>query len=233
MDSMLTNLSLIETYLEQLLDEGYSIHELHEHADKFQEKFNLVIVSTEGTSRIVLKKKSSKTVIKIGLPHHNRGEYSLFKALEHSLLGDLFAPCLQVSPKGYVLEMAYVSKPIPNARGEYYWFSPEFAKIRDNLESQFSFVKKYNPYSWGADFHEENMRMDRHGNIKIIDYSNLLSDMFSRRTSTTVKSAIRGVLKLEFPKVNLKLYCKDRVIHYNNNGKLMRARVDPESKEAC
>jgi hypothetical protein len=225
-------LNKIEEYLEELLGDGEVLH-LPDYAEKIAKKFKLVVYSTEGTSRVVFKKKGSRTVIKTGHYTHNRAEYAAYKALEHSLLGDLLAPCLGISEGGFVLEMAFIPKPIPNARGEYYWFSPEFAKIRDNLESHFSFIKQYNKYAWGADFHEENMRVDRHGDIKIIDYSNLLSDMFRRRTSTTVKSAIRGVLKLEFPKVNLKLYCRDRVIHYNNNGKLMRARVDPESLKAC
>ncbi len=243
MASTLTNLLRIEDYLERLLSEGHDvIHDIKNPTkngfkskaiDKVCSKFKLSVVSTEGTTRIILKAKGSKTVLKIGIQSHNKAEYALYKAVENSLLGKIFAPCLQISPRGLVLEMDYISRPIPGARGEYYWFNPEFTKIRNHLESQFDFVKSYNTYSWGADFHEENMRMDRKGNIKIVDYSNLLADMFSRRKATTVSMAIRNMLKLEFPKVNLNLYCKDRVIHYTNNTKIMSAKIDPESKQAC
>ena len=239
----LTNLTRIETYLEQLLKEGHDVvHDIKNPPkkgftskviDKICSKFKLGIVSIEGTTRIILKGKGSKTVIKIGIQSHNKAEYALYKALENSLLGNIFAPCLQISPKGYVLEMAYISRPVPTPRGDYCWVNPEFIAIRNHLEEQFDFVKTYNTYSWGADFHEDNMRMDRKGNIKIVDYSNLLADMFCRRKATTISMAIRNVLKLTFPKVNLNLYCKDRVIYYTNNRKLMRARVDPSSKEAC
>ena len=77
------------------------------------------------------------------------------------------------------------------------------------------------------------MRMDSRGNIKIVDYSNLLADIFSRRKATTVRMVIRNVLKLTFPEVNLNLYCKDRVIYYTNNTKLMKAEIDPEALKTC
>ena len=241
--ALLTNLTRIENYLEQLLKEGHDVvYDIKNPPkkgftstviDKVCSKFKLRVVSIEGTTRIVLKGKGSKTVIKIGIPSHNKAEYALYRALENSLLGNVFAPCLQLSPKGYALEMEYLSKPVPTPRGDYTWYNPDFVAIRNHLEQQFDFVKTYNTYSWGADFHEDNMRMDSRGNIKIVDYSNLLADIFSRRKATTVSRVIRNVLKLTFPEVNLNLYCKDRVIYYTNNTKLMRARVDPDSHEAC
>jgi len=238
----LTNLVKIETYLEHL----FSVHSIDPGRETdlpvmpfigtivglVCKKFKLNVVSTDGTTRIVLKSPRSKTVIKIGLPWNNQAEYSLYKALENSSLGDLFAECIQISPKGYVLEMEYVSKPFPSAKGQYHWVNPNLNKIRNDLESHFSFITKYNTYNWGADFHDDNMRVDSHGDIKLIDYSSLLTDMFFRRKSTTVKSAIRGVLKLDFPKVKLNLYCRDRVIYYTNNTKLMKAEIDYDSKKA-
>lgn len=229
---MRTNLFEIEKYLKTLLDEGYKLHS-PEYADKVSDKFNLTIVSIEGTTRVVFKKKGSRTVIKVGYQCHNRAEYAAYKALEHSALGDLLAPCLGISNEGYALEMAYIPKPIPSARGEYYWFNREFSNMRDRLESHFSFIKGYNKYSWGSDFHEENLRAEHNGTIKIIDYSNLLADMFSRRKATTVSSAIRGVCKLDFPKVNIKLYLKGRTINYDDGSSKFIVAIDPKSKKAC
>jgi len=239
----LTNLTRIETYLEHLFDvHGIDIRKetdlpvvesINKVISLVCKRFNLNVVSKDGTTRVVLKSPRSKTVIKIGMPWNNQPEYSLYKALENSLLGDLFAECIQISPKGYVLEMEYISKPFPSARGDYHWVNPSLNKIRNDLESHFSFIRKYNIYNWGADFHDDNMRVDSYGDVKLIDYSSLLADMFFRRKSTTVKSAIRGVLKLDFPKVKLNLYCRDRVIYYTNNTKLMKAEIDYVSKEAC
>ena len=239
----LTNLVKIEEYLEHLFDvHGIDIRKetdlpvvesINKVISLVCKRFNLNVVSKDGTTRVVLKSPRSKTVIKIGMPWNNQPEYSLYKALENSLLGDLFAECIQISPKGYVLEMEYISKPFPSARGDYHWVNPSLNKIRNDLESHFSFIQKYNTYNWGADFHDDNMRVDSYGDVKLIDYSSLLADMFFRRKSTTVKSAIRGVLKLDFPKVKLNLYCRDRVIYYTNNTKLMKAEIDYDSKKAC
>jgi len=129
--------------------------------------------------------------------------------------------------------MAYIPKAIPQARGEYYWFNKEFVRMRDRLESHFAFFKKYNTYAWGADFHEENMRVMRNGDIKIIDYSNLLADVFSRRPSTTVQGAIKKVLKLKYPPVRVKLTLNDRVISYrDNNHYSYDVAIDPQEGEA-
>ena len=113
--------------------------------------------------------------------------------------------------------MSFIPRPIPLAKGEYYWFNSEFAKLRNKLEDNFSFIKQYNKYSWGADFHEENMRVERNGNIKIIDYSHLLVDVFNRRTTTTIPKAIRSVCELDFPRTNVKLTLKKRVISYQDD----------------
>ena len=196
-------------------------------------KFKLQLVATGGTTRIVMKKKGGRTVIKVGYPSHNRAEYAAYKALEYSTLGDLLAPCVAISDNGYALEMQYVPRPIPQAKGEYYWFNPEFVKLRDKLESHFSFIKGYNKYAWGADFHEENMRVMRNGDIKIIDYSNLLSDMFSRQKKTTVEKAIKGVLRLGYPRVDIKLTLKNRIISYeDDNGCFYKVAIDPQEEEA-
>ena len=196
-------------------------------------KFKLQLLETGGTTRIVMKKKGARTVIKVGYPSHNRAEYAAYKALEHSTLGHLLAPCLGISENGYALEMQFIPHPIPQAKGEYYWFNPEFAKLRDRLESHFSFIKGYNKYAWGADFHEENMRVMRNGDIKIIDYSNLLSDMFSRQKKTTVQGAIKGVLRLGYPRVDIKLTMKNRIISYeDNNDHSYKVAIDPQEEEA-
>ena len=201
-------------------------------ATQIARKFKLELVDTIGTTRIVLKKKGSRTVIKVGYPAHNRAEYAAYKALECSVLGDLLAPCLGLSKEGYALEMQFIPRAFPQARGEYYWFNPEFARMRDRLESHFSFIKKYNKYAWGADFHEENMRVMRNGDVKIIDYSNLLADMFSRSSKTTVEGAIKGILKLNFPKVDIRLTMKDRIISYRDNDVSYDVPVDPQRSEA-
>ena len=208
------------------------VQELWEHSEEIADKFKLELVETRGTTRIILKKKGSRTVIKVGYPPHNRAEYAAYKALECSVLGDLLAPCLGVSSGGYALEMQFIPRAFPQARGEYYWFNSDFAKMRDRLESHFSFIKEYNNYAWGADFHEENMRVMRKGNVKIIDYSNLLADMFSRRSQTTVQGAIKGVLKLNFPKVNIQLTMKDRIISYQDNDVSYKVPVDPQRSKA-
>jgi hypothetical protein len=224
-------LNRIDTYVQELLDNGAKLSE-PQYAEELAKKFKLDIVSVDGTTRIILKKKGSRTVIKVGYPCHNRAEYAAYKALEYSTLGDLLAPCLGVSSGGLALEMAFIPKAIPRARGQYYWFNPGFVKMRDKLESHFAFIKEYNKYSWGADFHEENMRVMRNGNIKIIDYSNLLADMFSRRSTTTVNKAIRGICKLDFPRVNIKLTLKDRVISYKDNDSSYEIAIDPQEEEA-
>ena len=201
-------------------------------ATQIARKFKLELVDTIGTTRIVLKKKGSRTVIKVGYPAHNRAEYAAYKALECSVLGDLLAPCVGLSKEGYALEMQFIPRAFPQARGEYYWFNPEFARMRDRLESHFSFIKGYNKYAWGADFHEENMRVMRNGDVKIIDYSNLLADMFSRSSKTTVEGAIKGILKLDFPKVDVRLTMKDRMISYRDNDVSYDVPVDPQRSEA-
>ena len=224
-------LNRIDTYVQELLDNGAKLSE-PQYAEELAKKFKLDIVSVDGTTRIILKKKGSRTVIKVGYPCHNRAEYAAYKALEYSTLGDLLAPCLGVSNGGLALEMSFIPKAIPRARGQYYWFNPGFVKMRDKLESHFAFIKEYNKYAWGADFHEENMRVMRNGNIKIIDYSNLLADMFSRRSTTTVSKAIRGICKLDFPRVNIKLTLKDRVISYKDNDSSYEIAIDPQEEEA-
>ena len=201
-------------------------------ANEIAKKFKLQVVDTMGSTRVVLKKKGYHTVIKVGYPSHNRAEYSAYRALECSVLGDLLAPCTGISDQGYALEMQFVPKAFPQARGEYYWFNPGFARMRDRLESHFSFLKKYNKYAWGADFHEENMRVLRNGDIKIIDYSNLLVDVFSRKPNTTVESAIRSILKLDFPKIDVNLSMKDRVIYYQDTDVSYEVSVDPERSKA-
>jgi|TARA_R100000149_G_scaffold62954_1_gene33574 hypothetical protein len=208
------------------------VQELWEHSEEIARKFKLQIVETVGTTRIVLKKKGSRTVIKVGYPPHNRAEYAAYKALECSVLGDLLAPCLGVSKEGYALEMQFIPRAFPQARGEYYWFNPEFARMRDRLESHFSFIKRYNKYAWGADFHEENMRVMRNGDVKIIDYSNLLADMFSRISKTTVQEAIKGILKLNFPKIDVKLSMRNRIISYRDNDVSYEVPVDPQRSGA-
>jgi len=224
-------LNRIEDYLQGLIDDGEKLC-LPTYADKIAKKFKLDIVSIRGTTRIIFKKKGSRTVIKTGYAAHNKAEYAAYKSLEHSVLGDLLAPCLGISKGGLALEMVFIPKPIPSARGEYYWFNPEFAKMRDRLESHFSFIKQYNKYAWGADFHEENMRVERNGDIKIIDYSNLLVDMFTRRTTTTIPKAIRGICKLEYPRVGIKLKLKDRIIWYQDGYDYYKIAIDPKTLKA-
>ena len=224
-------LNRIDSYVQGLLDNGAKLSE-PQYAEELAKKFKLNIVSVDGTTRIILKKKGSRTVIKVGYPCHNRAEYAAYKALEYSTMGDLLAPCLGVSNGGLALEMAFIPRAIPRARGQYYWFNPEFVKMRDKLESHFAFIKQYNKYAWGADFHEENMRVMRNGDIKIIDYSNLLADMFSRRSTTTVNKAIRGICSLDFPRVNIKLTLKDRVISYEDNDSSYEIAIDPQKGEA-
>jgi len=225
-------LKRIDNYVQDLLDRGKSLDK-PSYADMVAHKFKLDVVSYSGTTRLVMKKKKSRTVIKVGYPSHNRAEYAAYKALECSVLGDLLAPCLGVSPKGYALEMAFIPKAIPSAKGQYYWFNSEFVKMRDRLESHFGFIKEYNKYAWGADFHEENMRVMRNGDIKIIDYSNLLADMFSRRSTTTIQKAIKGILKLKFPHVRVKLTLNNRIISYRDSDHhSYDVAIDPQKGEA-
>ena len=223
-------LNKIDSYVQTLFSD--SRERVWTAAVDIANKFKLELVDTIGTTRIVLKKKGSSTVIKVGYPAHNRAEYAAYKALECSVLGDLLAPCLGLSKEGYALEMQFIPRAFPQARGEYYWFNPEFARMRDRLESHFSFIKKYNKYAWGADFHEENMRVMRNGDVKIIDYSNLLADMFSRSSKTTVERAIKGILKLDFPKVDIQLTMKDRIISYRDNDVSYDVPVDPQVSKA-
>ena len=76
------------------------------------------------------------------------------------------------------------------------------------------------------------MRVMRNGDVKIIDYSNLLVDMFSRKSKTTVQGAIKGVLKLNFPKVQIQLTMKNRIISYRDNDVSYDVPVDPQRSEA-
>ena len=223
-------LNRIDEYVQTLFNE--SKERIWTSAKHIAEKFKLQIVETAGTTRVVLKKKGSRTVIKVGYSSHNRGEYAVYKALENSSLGALLTPCVGISDDGHVMEMHYVPKPFPQAKGEYYWFNPEFVKMRDRLESHFSFIKKYNKYAWGADFHEENMRVMRNGDVKIIDYSNLLADFFSRNPRATIQEAIKGILKLEFPRVKVSFLMKNRVISYKDNEVSYEVAVDPQKSKA-
>jgi len=223
-------LNRIDSYVHTLFSD--SRERVWTAATDIAKKFKLQLVETSGTTRIVLKKKGSRTVIKVGYPPHNRAEYAAYKALECSVLGDILAPCLGLSKEGYALEMQFIPRAFPQARGEYYWFNPEFAKMRDRLESHFSFIKNYNKYAWGADFHEENMRVMRNGDVKIIDYSNLLADMFSRKPKTTVNGAIKSILKLNFPKIEVSLTMKGRIISYRDNDVSHEVAVDPGRSEA-
>jgi len=209
-------LEQIETYFKDLLDR-YSLHNFA-YVDEVADKFNLKILNVTGTTRAIFKKKGSRTVIKVGYPWHNKAEYAAYKALEPSVLGDLLAPCLDISKEGYCLEMTYIAKPIPYSRGQYYWYCDNFERLRGALESHFKFIEGYNNYNWAADFHEENLRIDRQGNIKIVDYSSLLSDVFARRPSTTtISSAIRGVGRLAFPEQDVKFYAKNKSLHYRDS----------------
>jgi len=223
-------LNRIESYVQTLLTEGEE--GVWPLAQNIARKFKLKLVSTSGTTRVIFKKKGSSKVIKVGFPSHNRAEYATYKALECSTLGKLLAPCLSISDDGMVMEMSFVPREIPRATGDYYWFNSEFARMRDRLESHFSFIGKYNKYSWGADFHEENMRVERNGDVKLVDYSNLLVDMFTRRSDMTVSKAIRGVCKLDFPRVNVSLRLKKRVISYQDNDISYDVAVDPERSKA-
>jgi len=217
-------LNRIDTYVQSLIEN--EVQELWEHSDKIAKRFKLQILDISGTTRIVFKKKGSRTVVKVGYPPHNRAEYAAYKALECSVLGGLLAPCEAISKEGFALEMQFIPRALPQARGEYYWFNPDFVKVRDRLENHFSFIKKYNKYTWGADFHEENMRVMRNGDVKIIDYSNLLADMFSRNSCTTLSKAVKGVLNLKFPKVNITLKMKDRIISYLDDDVFYEVPVD-------
>ena len=224
-------LNKIDNYVKELTVDNRE--RLWTSAAHLAKKFKLKLVDTEGTTRIILNKKGSRTVIKVGYPSHNKAEYAAYKALEHSTLGDLLAPCLNISKEGRALEMAYIPRAIPKAKGDYYWFNKEFIRMRDRLESHFAFIKKYNPYAWGADFHEENMRAMRNGEIKIIDYSNLLADMFSRRSTTTIQKAIKGILKLKFPHVRVKLTLNNRIISYRDSDHYSYdVAIDPQKGEA-
>ncbi len=223
-------LNRIDSYAQSLIQD--EVQELWEHSDKIAKKFKLKLLSIDGTTRITFKEKCSRTVIKVGYPSHNKAEYSAYKSLEHSSLGDLFAPCLKISRDGFALEMSYISKAIPQAKGEHYWFNPIFVKLRDRLESHFSFVKKFNIYSWGADFHEENMRVERNGDIKVIDYSNLLVDIFDRNSDMTISNAIKSFLKLDYPKVTISLRLKNRVIYYEDDDVSHKVTVDPQRSKA-
>ena len=223
-------LNRIDSYVQSLLLN--ELQELWGHSEEIARKFKLQLVEIVGTTRIVLKKKGSRTVIKVGYPTHNRAEYAAYKALECSVLGDLLAPCLGLSRGGYALEMQFIPRAFPQARGQYYWFNPDFARMRDKLESHFSFIGRYNKYVWGADFHEENMRVMRNGDVKIIDYSNLLADVFSRSSKTTVEGAIKSILKLDFPKVDVQLKMKDRIISYRDNDVSYDVPVDPQISKA-
>tara|TARA_R100000700_G_C3109565_1_gene103134 strand:- start:46 stop:741 length:696 start_codon:yes stop_codon:yes gene_type:complete len=223
-------LNRIDSYVQSLLLN--ELQELWGHSEEIARKFKLQLVEVVGTTRIVLKKKGSRTVIKVGYPTHNRAEYAAYKALECSVLGDLLAPCLGLSRGGYALEMQFIPRAFPQARGQYYWFNPDFARMRDKLESHFSFIGRYNKYVWGADFHEENMRVMRNGDVKIIDYSNLLADVFSRSSKTTVEGAIKSILKLDFPKVDVQLKMKDRIISYRDNDVSYDVPVDPQISKA-
>jgi len=223
-------LNRLDSYVQSLIQD--EVQELWDYSEEIAKKFKLELVETRGTTRIILKKKGSRTVIKVGYPSHNKAEFAAYKALECSVLGDLLAPCLGISKEGYALEMEFVPRAIPRARGDYYWFHSEFSKLRDKLESHFSFIKGYNKYAWGADFHEENMRILRNGDVKIIDYSNLLSDMFSRKPATTVQQAIKGILKLDFPKIEVSLTMKNRIISYRDNDVSYDVPVDPQRSEA-
>ena len=223
-------LNKIDQYSQSLITN--EVQELWVHSTDISNKFKLDIVDISGSTRVVFKKKGSRTVIKVGYPAHNRAEYAAYRALECSMLGDLLAPCVAISEDGFALEMQFIPRPFPQARGQYYWFNPDFAKMRDRLESHFSFVRRYNDNVWGADFHEENMRVMRNGDVKIIDYSNLLADMFSRNSNSTVKSVIKGVLRLNFPRVKVRIKMKNRIISYQDDDVFYDVPVDPQRSGA-
>ena len=73
--------------------------------------------------------------------------------------------------------------------------------------------------------------MKHDGKVKIIDYSSLLYSMFLMRKSTTIKSAIRGVCKLDFPKTQARLYVEGDHICYKDEHTTHEANLFKWGKE--
>ena len=102
-------LNRIDSYVQTLFSDNKE--RVWNAAEDIADKFNLKLLSTVGTTRIVLKKKGSRTVIKVGYPSHNRAEYAAYKALECSVLGDLLAPCVGVSKPSAMRKVVVLPAP--------------------------------------------------------------------------------------------------------------------------
>lgn len=144
--------------------------------EEIAEKFNLRVLNTSGTTRAILKRKGSPYVLKLGYPSHNYAEYVLSRVVSNTKLSELFAHCHAISKEGYVLVQDFVYKHIPHSRGIAMWFDDTWISIRNRVEKMISEVVGGDPGEF--DIHEENIHISRGGDLKIVDYSNVLVNYF-------------------------------------------------------
>lgn len=172
------------------------------------------MVSTRGSTRAIFKFPSSRKVIKVGFPAHNRAEYTAYNLLCLNPIGRILAKCSNISKNGFVLEQEFVYKEFPRAKDLTPWSSKCWIQFRESIEKLFSPLNKnYLEF----DFHEENMRIDRAGDIKLIDYSAILCEKFNKGyTIDSVMSKMRH--KASKMTSNIDLYYENGTVFMNLNG---------------
>lgn len=135
-----------------------------------------------GVSRNVYKLKHSRFVLKCESNKRDHGvtenisEYTFYRGLEGHPLQSLFAKCIAVSKDGIVMAQEYLPKSVDtlvpiNYNDEVYLKDIQdlfCKKLKAFLEKV---TKDKNPI---FDLHTSNIRMTRHNEVKITDYSTYL-----------------------------------------------------------
>lgn len=164
--------------------------------DSLMGKFNLKLVSDQGSTRCVFKQPYSREVIKVGFPVHNKGEVASSLYLRDTPFSSLFAHTTGISRNGYVMGQEFIPRKLPEQTC--FMSDMNWIRLRNALESNFSYFKLSHKDSM-CDFHDENMRVCRDGNVKIIDYSHLCNEMFMRDNKLKITTAVKRLRKLSYP----------------------------------
>lgn len=147
---------------------------LEELRAKLLKDYNLRHIGT-GVSRYVFKTPYSREVLKFDPSKtYNISEYCVSKGMEGSNIGKLFAPCNEISDNCTIITQQY----LPIRLKEYSFdidAAWEYASLRDALEKCFDFLKKWKMNILPiCDFHEDNIRLSRGLEAKIIDYASMI-----------------------------------------------------------
>lgn len=161
-------------------------------SDKFKKhvesKYGLKLLAEDGISRVVYKKPYSREVVKFTYFVHNIAENCVYQAYKNTPIGDILAECINISDTGTILVQRYMPHHLPGCDSFSYYYdgiyiSVDFMDMRQALGDIFC--------SEGQileDFHENNIRFDSKGKVKIIDYAGIGEQLTTRYYVTQTKS---------------------------------------------